>query len=86
MSATHILNVAGGIKCGQLQVRGFVTLHEYLKLQAAGKLRTRNRSSVKHNCSYRRGLMCYGPRKDSEVNCPRRRETVSGFCRECTGR
>lgn len=84
MSATHILTVAGAIKCGARVVRGFVTQDDYQRLANTNKLRMRKRSSIKHTCAYREGGRCYtSPKKTNEARCVRRREEVSGFCRDC---
>lgn len=84
MSATHILNASSGIRCGQQIVRGFVTTLEYAKLAADNRLRTRVKSSIKHNCAYREGGECYtSQKKTSRASCVRRKETISGFCNKC---
>lgn len=87
MSATHILNAANGIKCGRIVVRGFITTPEFMRLSAEGKLRKRTRSSINHVCAYREGDKCYtNQKKTIQASCVRRRETISGFCRDCVER
>lgn len=87
MSATHILNIAGGIRCGRLEVRGFISYHDYMRLSAEGKLRTRHRSTINHVCAYREGGKCYtNHKKTMEASCIRRRDVVPGFCRDCVER
>jgi hypothetical protein len=74
MSQTHITNLSGTVICGRDPICGFISQTEYHRLMAEGKIGTRIKTRVKHNCKLR------------PCDCPRRKSEVSAVCSDCANR